>query len=74
MFNIDNNYGCGWTEMTGKKNVFFHDGATPLFKANNMYVNSEKYGNIYLIQLHPTMTGDEISTSCMNSISMAAKI
>lgn len=72
MFKIDKNYGCGWTEMPGKNNVFFHDGATAFFKANNMYVNSEKYGNIYLIQLHPTMTGDEFSTSCMNSIALAA--
>ena len=38
-----------------------------------MYCNTEKYGNVYLIQLHPMTAGDEYSVECMQNIVMSLK-
>ena len=37
-------------------------------KPSNLYAKSPEYGNIYLIQLHPTVAGDRSSNECMLEI------
>ena len=38
------------------------------YMAYNLYAKTEKCGNIYLIQLHPTVAGDRYSNECMRKI------
>ena len=68
MFNIDMGYGCGWTQFPRHDNVFYHGGETYVYKGYNMFCETEKYGNLYLIQLHPTVAGDEFSNESMRNI------
>ena len=49
-------------------NTYYHGGETYIYKAYNLYAKSTKYGNIYLIQLHPTVAGDQYSNECMLEI------
>lgn len=68
MFNIDMGYGCGWVQFMRYDNVFYHGGETYVYKGYNMFCRTEKYGNLYLIQLHPTVAGDNYSNECMKNI------
>lgn len=68
MFNIDMGYGCGWIQFPHHENVFYHGGETYVYKGYNMLCKTEKYGNLYLIQLHPTIAVDEFSNECMRNI------
>ena len=68
MFRIDKGYGCGWVQFDRHPNVFYHGGQTYIYMAYNLYAKTEKYGNIYLIQLHPTVAGDRYSNECMRKI------
>ena len=68
MFRIDKGYGCGWVKFNEYSNVFYHGGQTYIYMAYNLYGKTEKYGNIYLIQLHPTVAGDQYSNECMRNI------
>ena len=54
--------------MCWHDNVFYHGGETYVYKENNMFCRTEKYGNLYLIQLHPTVAGDNYSNECMKNI------
>ena len=68
MLNMDKGYGCGWVQAGRYANIYYHGGETYIYKAYNLYAKSQKYGNIYLIQLHPTVAGDQYSNECMLEI------
>ena len=68
MFHMDKGYGCGWVPARPDSDIFYHGGETYIYKAYNLYAKTEKYGNIYLIQLHPTVAGDQYSNECMREI------
>ena len=68
MLNMDKGYGCGWVQAGRYANTYYHGGETYIYKAYNLYAKSQKYGNIYLIQLHPTVAGDQYSNECMLEI------
>jgi CubicO group peptidase (beta-lactamase class C family) len=78
MFNMDMGYGCGWMQFGGAQHpidgIYYHGGETWVYKGYNMYCKTEKYGNVYLIQLHPTTAGDEYSLECMKNIIMNLKL
>ena len=74
MFDLVEGYGCGWQMFRrGEKNVYVHRGAAPLYASYNMYIKSEKYGNIYLIQLHPTFADAEYANTTQSNILLASK-
>ena len=55
MFGVDmveTPYSCGWMFERSAKYAYSHAGSTPFYMADNLYVKSEKYGNMYLVQLH----------------------
>lgn len=68
MFHMDKGYGCGWVPAGPDSDIFYHGGETYIYKAYNLYAKTEKYGNLYLIQLHPTVAGDRYSNECMREI------
>ena len=68
MFHMDKGYGCGWVQARPGSDIFYHGGETYIYKAYNLYAKTEKYGNIYLILLHPTVAGDRYSNECMKEI------
>ena len=68
MFHMDKGYGCGWVQARPRSDIFYHGGETYIYKAYNLYAKTEKYGNIYLILLHPTVAGDRYSNECMKEI------
>lgn len=68
MFRMDKGYGCGWVPAGPGFDIFYHGGETYIYKAYNLYTRTEKYGNLYLIQLHPTVAGDRYSNECMREI------
>ena len=68
MFHMDKGYGCGWVPARPDSDIFYHGGETYIYKAYNLYASTEKYGNIYLVQLHPTVAGDQYSNECMREI------
>lgn len=68
MFRMDKGYGCGWVPAGPGSDIFYHGGETYIYKAYNLYARTEKYGNLYLIQLHPTVAGDRYSNECMREI------
>jgi len=68
MFHMDKGYGCGWMPARPNSSIYYHGGETYVYKAYNLYAKTKKYGNIYLIQLHPTLAGDQYSNECMLDI------
>ena len=68
MFRMDKGYGCGWVPAGPGSDIFYHGGETYIYKAYNLYARTEEYGNLYLIQLHPTVAGDRYSNECMREI------
>ena len=55
MYDRKMDYGCGWMlhpSCPTSIEVYYHGGDTFSYKSSNMYCNSEKYGNVYLIQLY----------------------
>ncbi len=74
MFNIDKGYGCGWMQFAREKETFYHGGQTWVYISYNLVSHTEKYGNLYLIQLHPTLAADALSGGCMNNLVLAAKM
>lgn len=69
MFNLDMGYGCGWMQCGRPTyNSYYHGGQTYFYMAYNVYCKSEKYGNVYLIQLHPTLACDNYSNECINNV------
>ena len=70
MFHMDMGYGCGWVK--GSADFYYHGGETYAYLGYNLYGRTKKYGNLYLIQLHPTVAGDQYSNECMREIIRAA--
>ena len=68
MFHIDKGYGCGWVQADRWPDIYYHGGETYIYKAYNLYAKTKRYGNLYLIQLHPTVAGDQYSNDCMMEI------
>ena len=68
MFHMDRNYGCGWVPARPNSSIYYHGGETYIYKAYNLYAKTKKNGNLYLIQLHPTVAGDRYSNECMLEI------
>ncbi len=68
MFRMDKGYGCGWVQDSRYRSIYYHGGETYIYKGYNLYGSTKKYGNIYLIQLHPTVAGDQYSNDCMRAI------
>ncbi len=68
MFNLDMGYGGGWMQLGRDDNFFYHGGETYAYLGYNMCCRSEDYGNLYLIQLHPTVAGREYSQESMINI------
>ena len=55
MYDRKFDYGCGWMlhpSRPVKVETYWHGGDEIYYKSGNMYCKSEKYGNIYLIQLY----------------------
>ena len=71
MFRMDRGYGCGWVQAGRFSDFYYHGGQTYIYLSYNLYGKTQKYGNIYLIQLHPTVAGDRYSNECMNEIIQA---
>lgn len=67
------NYGCGWMSNPMDVNAYEHTGGTPSYMSGNFYMKSEKYGNIYLLQLHSSYTDGNYYAECVKSIITAAK-
>lgn len=67
MFDMDrkdmkNCYGCGWEahpNFPTNENVYWHNGTTISYISSNLYYKTEKYGNIYMIQLHSNFSESE---------------
>ena len=78
MFDTGCGYGCGWMQVGGTAHpvdgVYYHGGETWVYKGYNMYCKTDTFGNIYLIQLHPTTAGDEYSNECMQNLVMSLKL
>ena len=72
MFNNDMSYSCGWINFMNYDNVWYHGGESYFYLGYNMYLKTEKYGNLYLIQLHPTVAGDEYSNKLLSDIATEA--
>ena len=70
MFHMDMGYGCAWVK--GSADFYYHGGETYAYLGYNLYGRTKKYGNLYLIQLHPTVAGDQYSNECMREIIRAA--
>ena len=51
-----------------KKHSQISGGIFASYGVYNLYAKTKKYGNIYLIQLHPTVAGDQYSNECMREI------
>ena len=71
MFNKKNKYGCGWIQYNGYSDSWYHGGESFFYLGYNMYIDTNKYGNLYLIQLHPTVAGDEYSQALLKDLSTA---
>ena len=77
MFRMDTRYGCGWEKLGGDYTAFdayCHSGATHFFRTFNIRYRTEKYGNVYLIQLHPTCADSEYMSSCAFSMLNALSV
>ncbi len=68
MFGYKYKYGCGWMLLDVRSKAWYHGGESFFYLGYNLYVDSSKYGNLYLIQLHPTVAGDEYSQKLMADI------
>ena len=77
MFKMDIRYGCGWEKFGGDYTAiatYCHAGATHFFRAFNVYYRTEKYGNVYLITLHPTSSDSQYITSCVSGMLTALSV
>ena len=78
MYDNKYDYGCGWelhpTRPTSIE-AYWHGGDEIYYKSGNMYCKSEKYGNIYLIQLYSSRKEQTFDNMmhCDNSIIEALK-
>lgn len=68
MLHFDLGYACGWMEVPGRSNVYYHSGGTPLYHTENTYCKSRKFGNVYLIELHSTYADVKPSGDIIKSV------
>ena len=68
MFHADKEYCCGWMPNPEGDDIFYFTGSTLSYISDIEYMKSEKYGNVYLIQLHPTYNGSGYIFECDKSI------
>ncbi|MDO5436073.1 MAG: serine hydrolase domain-containing protein [Clostridia bacterium] len=68
MLDTRSGYGCGWKQFGRYTDAWYHGGQTYFYMAYNLMCKTEKYGHLYLIQLHPTLAGDQYSNTCMEQI------
>ena len=68
MFDNKHKYCCGWIKFNNIYDAWYHGGESYFYLGYNMYLDSNEYGKLYLIQLHPTVAGDEYSQELMNDI------
>lgn len=60
--NMNDCYGCGWEAHPNyptNENIYWHSGCTISYISSNLYCKNEKYGNIYMIQLHSNYSESE---------------
>ncbi|MBR4223320.1 MAG: beta-lactamase family protein [Oscillospiraceae bacterium] len=76
MFNMDDLYGCGWEQLGANyltNDTFCHAGATHFFRSFNVYYQTEGYGNVYMIQLHPGCADQQYLSESVFSIRTALR-
>ena len=75
-------YCCGWMlygrwqpeSSNDSVKAYYHSGGTPSYCSMNLYVPSEKYGNIYLIELSSDIDELDDFGDCIKDIVFSAKI
>ena len=70
MFNTESGYGCGWVSVGKREPAYLHSGGTPSYMSHNLYCLTEKYGNLYLIILNPTVRNPSHAESIMRDLLM----
>ena len=68
MFDMDKDYGCGWYIDPHLKNAYVHTGGTPNFAAINICFTDTEFGNLYFIELKPTVEGGDIDAQIVGHI------
>ncbi|MBP5169664.1 MAG: beta-lactamase family protein [Oscillospiraceae bacterium] len=70
MFNTENGYGCGWMSIGRREPAYLHSGGTPSYMSHNLYCQTKKYGNLYLIILNPTVRNPSHAENIMKDLLM----
>ena len=70
MFNTENGYGCGWVSVGRREPAYLHSGGTPSYMSHNLYCQTKKYGNLYLIILNPTVRNPSHAENIMKDLLM----
>ena len=68
MFNTESGYGCGWVNVGRREPAYLHSGGTPSYMSHNLYCRTEKYGNLYLIILNPTVRNPSHAENIMRDL------
>ena len=70
MFNTESGYGCGWVSVGRREPAYLHSGGTPSYMSHNLYCQTKKYGNLYLIILNPTVRNPSHAENIMKDLLM----
>ena len=70
MFNTESGYGCGWVSVGRREPAYLHSGGTPSYISHNLYCQTKKYGNLYLIILNPTVRNPSHAENIMKDLLM----
>ena len=70
MFNTESGYGCGWVSVGRHEPAYLHSGGTPSYISHNLYCQTKKYGNLYLIILNPTVRNPSHAENIMKDLLM----
>ena len=70
MFNTEGGYGCGWMKVGRREPAYLHSGGTPSYMSHNLYCQTKRYGNLYLIILNPTVRNPSHAESIMKDLLM----
>ena len=70
MFNTESGYGCGWVSVGRREPAYLHSGGTPSYMSHNLYCQTKKYGNLYLIILNPTVRNPSHAENIMKHLLM----
>ena len=74
MFDMDKDYGCGWYIDPHLKNAYVHTGGTPNFAAINICFTDTEFGNLYFIELKPTVEGGDIDAQIVENLNTILKL